>query len=104
MKPLSSKVQLALTLIEMVNIWVVSNGSPLVIANCRLYRTAVDCYGMGNVSSFSLENYTDTDYTRTSFSLVNWPFGDSRQTTMNHLPAYAFKGLNVSHNELPFDI
>ena len=75
--------------------------NPLVIANCYLSDWMIDCSDIGNVTSFSLDNYTDpATGPRKSISVTNWPqTGDEDRASisgLNHLPGNAFRGLQVS--------
>ena len=72
-------------------------GAPLVLATCESSGGTLYCTDKGNVSSLSLENYTDPTGHHTGFYLGGWGNeGPTRTTVMRHLPEHSFRGLNVS--------
>ena len=73
----------------------------LVIANCYLSDDWIDCSNIGNVTSFSLDNYTDPVAGPRSGIYVSDlpPTRDEDRANfsgLSHLPGNAFRGLEVS--------
>ena len=80
----------------LVSWWSVGSADPLALASCRNGLADLVCTDMGNVTSFSLENYTDPEGLHAHFYMSGFGPGDSRTTVMHSLPERAFRGLNVS--------
>ena len=73
---------------------------PLVIAKCRLNEDWIDCSNIGNVTSFSLDNYTaPVAGPRRRISVTDWPQTRDEDRAnfsgLSHLPGNAFRGLKV---------
>ena len=78
-----------------------SETKPLVLAKCKLYEEWILCRNISNVTSFSLDNYTDpVAGPRRSISISNWPQTTDKDRAsisgLNYLPGNAFRGLKVS--------
>ena len=49
--------------VSLVSLWSVGNADPLALASCSNELDNLYCTDMGNVTSFSLENYHITPHT-----------------------------------------
>ena len=79
----------------LVSLWSVGTADPLALASCLNKLDSLYCTDMGNVTGFSLENYTDPEGL-SHFFMSGLGSDDIRTTIMHHLPQRAFRGLNVS--------